>query len=155
MSKCKITGIIYRHRGMNESEILYMRISTQNTACSRRQMHTCIHHSVIHYDRETEGEGEYHLHHTVTTRLGAWWHEHLRPFSWPEVFSVIALEVCVSLYMYRSVYGDVWVSVCFITYCMIMFINVFVSLFIHSWFVCWYLSLITIFKANSTHKGVN
>ena len=34
------------------SEILYMKISTQNIACSQRQMHTCVHHSVIHYERE-------------------------------------------------------------------------------------------------------
>ena len=28
--------------------MLYMRISTRNVACSQRQMHTCIHHSVTH-----------------------------------------------------------------------------------------------------------
>ena len=44
------------------STILYVRISTQNIACAQRQMHTCIHHSVIHYehsvqerDRDREG----------------------------------------------------------------------------------------------------
>ena len=30
-----------------------MRISTQNIACSQRQMYTCIHHSVIHYEHTT------------------------------------------------------------------------------------------------------
>ena len=30
-----------------------MRISAQNTACSKRQMYTCIHHSVIHYEHTT------------------------------------------------------------------------------------------------------
>ena len=45
MSKYKITDIIYIHTGMNN-----MRISTQNIACSQRQMYTCIHHS----ERERE-----------------------------------------------------------------------------------------------------
>ena len=42
MSKYKIAGIIYLKIGMNESmcETLYLRISTQNIACSQRQM--CI-----------------------------------------------------------------------------------------------------------------
>ena len=30
----------YRHEWV--SEVLYMRISTQNTACSQRQMNTCV-----------------------------------------------------------------------------------------------------------------
>ena len=30
-----------------------MRISTQNIACSQRQMYTCIYHSVIHYEHTT------------------------------------------------------------------------------------------------------
>ena len=34
-----------------------MKIYTQNIACSQRQMYTCIHHSVIHYDH-TERELE-------------------------------------------------------------------------------------------------
>ena len=43
------------------SQILYMRISAQNIACLQRQMHTFIHHSVIHYEhttRERERERE-------------------------------------------------------------------------------------------------
>ena len=31
------------------SETLYTRMSTQYMACSQRQIHTCIHQSVIHY----------------------------------------------------------------------------------------------------------
>ena len=39
------------------SEILYMKISTQNIACSQRQINMCIHHSVIHRERERRGGG--------------------------------------------------------------------------------------------------
>ena len=34
-----------------------MRMSTQNIACSHRQMHSCIHHSVIHYAHITSKQG--------------------------------------------------------------------------------------------------
>ena len=33
-----------------QTEMLYVIISTENNVCSQRQMHTCIHHSVIHYE---------------------------------------------------------------------------------------------------------
>ena len=40
------------------SEVLYMKISTPNlAACSQRQMHTGIHHSVIHYEHTTSKYG--------------------------------------------------------------------------------------------------
>ena len=39
------------------SETLYMRIFTQNIACSQCQMHTCIHHSVTHYEHTTSKYG--------------------------------------------------------------------------------------------------
>ena len=38
------------------SELLYTRISTQNIACSHRQMHKGIHLSVIHYEHATHRE---------------------------------------------------------------------------------------------------
>ena len=34
-----------------------MRISTQNIACSQRQMYTCTHHSVIHYEHTSCKQG--------------------------------------------------------------------------------------------------
>ena len=63
MTKYKITGIIYRHNYRHEcvSGILYMRISTQNIACAQRQMHTRIHHSVIHYEHTTRKKAVKHL----------------------------------------------------------------------------------------------
>ena len=35
------------------SEMLYMYENFQNIACSQRQTHTCIHHSVIHDEHTT------------------------------------------------------------------------------------------------------
>ena len=40
------------------SEILYMKMSTQNIACSQRHVNMCTHHSVIHKGGGGGGGGE-------------------------------------------------------------------------------------------------